>query len=173
MAEFEVLGFEEQHEITIGDVMLTVKLDRRDRVFLDAAKTQFRDIVFDYKSGNTMRMNSLNAATLTEPQLPIYATQIDYQEKGIERIDGIALAQVNAKSLGFHTRSNFTSELVKKPRASRVNAVDDEEKWAGQCDAWNDMLLEMSAGFMDGVADLSLGGKPLPMGYDYLAPLTR
>jgi len=150
-----------------------VKLDRRDRVFLDAAKTQFRDIVFDYKSGNTMRMNSLNAATLTEPQLPIYATQIDYQEKGIERIDGIALAQVNAKSLGFHTRSNFTSELVKKPRASRVNAVDDEEKWAGQCDAWNDMLLEMSAGFMDGVADLSLGGKPLPMGYDYLAPLTR
>ncbi|MBA1306708.1 PD-(D/E)XK nuclease family protein [Stutzerimonas stutzeri] len=171
--EFEVLGFEEQHDITIGDVMLTVKLDRRDRVFLDAAKTQFRDIVFDYKSGNTMRMNSLNAATLTEPQLPIYATQIDYQEKGIERIDGIALAQVNAKSLGFHTRSNFTSELVKKPRASRVNAVDDEEKWAGQCDAWNDMLLEMSAGFMDGVADLSLGGKPLPMGYEYLAPLTR
>lgn len=171
--EFEVLGFEEPHEITIGEVVLTVKVDRRDRVFLNSEKTLYRDLVHDYKTGNAMRMNSLNAGSLTEPQLPIYATQIDYKAKGIERIDGIALAQVNSKSLGFHTRSNFTAALTPKSSATRRDVVDDDMKWTLQCEAWNNELMNMSEGFMAGVADLSLGGKELPMGYEYLAPLAR
>lgn len=172
--EFEVLGFEEPHDINIGGVPLTVKVDRRDRIFLNAEKTEFRDVVHDYKTGNSMRMSSLNAENLNEPQLPIYATQIDFTSKGVKSLDGVALAQVNHRSLGFHTRSNFSAILVSDTgRKSRREDIDNEAKWVAQCAAWDDVLKGMSKGFMSGVADLSLLGKDLPMGYEYLAPLAR
>jgi hypothetical protein len=66
-----------------------------------------------------MRKSGLDVRHLTEPQLPIYATKIDFQGMGIKAIDGVSLAQVNEKSLGFHTRSNFTPALVKKGARSR------------------------------------------------------
>lgn len=169
---FEVIGFEERHDILVGDVPLTVSLDRRDRVFLDDDRTKSRVVVHDYKTGQEMRMNSLNASTLTEPQLPIYATKVDTSVQGAEVIDGIVLAQVNLKSLGYHVRSNFTASLVegKKPR---TEDVDNPEKWGGQISAWNRQLDDMSAGFISGKADLTLSGKDFPIGYGYIAPLTR
>ncbi|MBM7166343.1 PD-(D/E)XK nuclease family protein [Pseudomonas aeruginosa] len=168
--DFEVLGFEEPHDIAVGLVNITVKVDRRDRIFLTEDESEFRDVVIDYKSGASMRMTSLNADTLTEPQLPIYATKIDFQQNGGKRIDGIALAQVNSKSLGFHTRSNFTGELA--PRTGKHSGVDTEGAWDGQCEAWTNALDKMSQGFIDGEAWLQ-NGAPLPMGYEYLGILTR
>ncbi|HHH9441271.1 TPA: PD-(D/E)XK nuclease family protein [Pseudomonas aeruginosa] len=168
--EFVVLGFEEPHEISVGLVNITVKVDRRDRVFLSEDETTYRDVVIDYKSGATMRMQSLNADTLTEPQLPIYATKIDFKSEGVKRIDGVVLAQVNSKSLGFHTRSNFTDSLA--PKSGKGSGVDNEGAWEGQCDAWTNSLDEMSIGFTNGTAWLQ-NGAPLPMGYEYLGALTR
>lgn len=170
--EFEVIAFEEPFDITIGEVSLTVKMDRRDRVYLDPDRTVYREIVHDYKTGSSMRMTSLNATSLTEPQLPIYATQPDYEAKGIKPISGISLAQVNLKSLGFHVRSDFAGALISGEKTSS-DAVDSDEKWAAQCEAWDKQLNLMSEQFMAGVAVLALAGKALPMGYEYLAPLTR
>ncbi|MGP0171102.1 PD-(D/E)XK nuclease family protein [Pseudomonas sp. NCHU5208] len=170
--EFEVIAFEEPFDITIGEVALTVKMDRRDRVYLDADRTEYREIVHDYKTGSSMRMTSLNATSMTEPQLPIYATQPDYEAKGIKPISGISLAQVNLKSLGFHVRSDFTAALLPGEKTNS-DAVNTEEKWAAQCEAWDKQLHEMSEDFMAGVADLVQSGKALPMGYEYLAPLAR
>lgn len=51
--------------------------------------------------------------------------------------------------------------------------MDSDEKWAAQCEAWDKQLNLMSEQFMAGVAVLALAGKALPMGYEYLAPLTR
>lgn len=167
--EFEVIGFEERHDILVGDVPLTVSLDRRDRIFLDEDQKISRTVVHDYKTGQEMRMNSLNASTLTEPQLPIYATKVDLS---VEPIDGIVLAQVNQKSLGYHARSNFAASLIegKKPR---VEDVDTTEKWEAQKDAWNKELDAMSTGFVAGNASLDLGGKNYPTGYEYIAPIAR
>lgn len=169
--EFEVIGFEEKHDIMVGDVPLTVSLDRRERIFLDDEQIETRIVVQDYKTGQEMRMNSLNASSLTEPQLPIYATKIE-QADDVEQIDGIVLAQVNQKSLGYHARSNFSASLVagKKPRAEDV---DTSEKWEEQKDAWNRQLDAMSAGFVGGNGTLDLDGKAFPIGYEYIAPLTR
>ncbi|MGY0522779.1 PD-(D/E)XK nuclease family protein, partial [Pseudomonas aeruginosa] len=47
--DFEVLGFEEPHDIAVGLVNITVKVDRRDRIFLTEDETEFRDVVIDYK----------------------------------------------------------------------------------------------------------------------------
>jgi hypothetical protein len=51
--------------------------------------------------------------------------------------------------------------------------VASPTEWADQCWAWDQALQEMSAGFMDGVATLNDADKALPMGYEYVAPLTR
>lgn len=171
--EFEVLGFEEPHDIKVGEVGLTVKIDRRDRIYLNPEKTVFRDVVHDYKTGNTMRKSGLDVRHLTEPQLPIYATKIDFQGMGIKAIDGVSLAQVNEKSLGFHTRSNFTPALVKKGSKESPPIEAFEEAWLNQRQEWSTELDRMSAGFIGGAAELNLRGKSYPMGYEYLAPLAR
>lgn len=170
--EFEVIGFEERHDIVVGQVPLTVSLDRRERIFLDKDQTVSRCVVFDYKTGQEMRMNSLNASTLTEPQLPIYATKVDLSVESVEPIDGIVLAQVNQKSLGFHARSNFSASLV-EGKKSRQEDVDSSDKWEAQKDAWNRELDSMSAGFIRGEAALDLAGKGFPIGYEYIAPIAR
>lgn len=171
--EFEVLGFEEPHDIKVGEVGLTVKIDRRDRIYLNAKQTVYRDVVHDYKTGNTLRKGGLDVRHLNEPQLPIYATKIDFQGKGINAIDGVSLAQVNSKSLGFHTRSNFAPALIKKGTKDTPPIEAFEEAWMNQCEEWSTELDRMSAGFMDGAAELNLRGKSFPMGYEYLAPLAR
>lgn len=170
--EFEVIGFEERHDILVGHVPLTVSLDRRDRVFLDEEHKISRILLHDYKTGQEMRMNSLNASTLTEPQLPIYATKVDQSAEGEEAIDGVVLAQVNQKSIGYHVRSNFAASLTagKKPRAEDVDSAD---KWEDQRDAWNKQLDAMSAGFVSGNAVLDLRGKGYPTGYEFIAPIAR
>ncbi|WP_409287022.1 PD-(D/E)XK nuclease family protein [Pseudomonas guariconensis] len=167
--DFEVIGIEVRHDITVGDVPLTVTLDRRDRVFLNDEQTDWREIVHDYKTGQVMRMSSLNASSLTEPQLPIYATQLG---KDSETVDGIALAQVNQASLGYHVRSNFDASLV-AGRRSRAEDVDTKEKWSEQKTAWVRELDRMSGEFLRGNASLDLAGKAYPMGYEYLAQLAR
>lgn len=171
--EFEVLGFEEPHEITVGDLSLTVRIDRRDRVFLNEEKTDYRDVVHDYKTGNTIRKSGLNVRSLTEPQLPLYATKIDFQSKGITAIDGVSLAQVNSKGLGFHTRSNFSPALIKKGVKASPPVSAFEDAWVEQCDEWGIELDRMSSGFVAGLAELSLHNNTYPMGYEYLAGLTR
>lgn len=184
--EFEVRGFEEAYSINIAGIPLNVKIDREDRVFLSkpddeseegaegANVIEYRDVLHDYKGGNSMRMSSLNAETLTQPQLPIYATKVDFVSKNGRNPDGVALAQVNQKSLGYHVRSNFTASLVvSDSRRPRKEDVDNESKWASQCLAWDTVLDDMSRGFQAGHADLSLKGKEYPMGYEYLAPLSR
>lgn len=168
--DFKVLGFEEPHDVTVGLVTISVKVDRRDQIFLTEDESVYREVVIDYKSGATMRMTNLNAETLTEPQLPIYATKIDYQRAGGKKPDGIVLAQVNSKSLGFHTRSNFTAELA--PKSGKHSGVSTDAAWIGQCDAWAERLDEMSLGFTDGEAWLQKGIQ-LPMGYEYLGILIR
>lgn len=75
------------------------------------------------------------------------------------QIDGIALAQVNSKSLGFHTRSNFTGELAQDRRHTVAWIPKRRLGWPVQ--AWTDTLDKMSQGFTDGEAWLQ-NGTPLP-----------
>jgi ATP-dependent helicase/nuclease subunit B len=167
--EFEVIGFEVKHDIDVWGVPVTVTVDRHDRVFLDKDRVKFRELVLDYKSGATLRFKGLNAETLNEPQLPIYATRIDFVAQSGKPLDGIALAQVNTASLGFHTRSNFTASL--SPRSPRNSDVDNELAWEAQTQAWDRALQGMAAGFLGGEANVEAGA--FPIGYEFIAPLTR
>lgn len=167
--EFEVVGTEERHEITVGKVPLKVTIDRRDRVLINA--DEHRNLVIDYKSGKSTPLTGLNAESLVEPQLPIYATQIDNSAKTAMPIDGVSLAQVHAANISTHVRSDFAAGLVE--RKPRNGDVGTPEAWNAQCVAWDRALQEMSAGFMAGVATLIDADKAMPIGYEYVAPLTR
>lgn len=164
---FEVIGFERRTEVNVFGVELTVTLDRIDKI--EVAENEFRTMLFDYKSGAKFTYTKLNASKLTEPQLPIYATQVEPKELAVPSIDGISLAQVSAKKMHIHTRSSFTSKLL--GGAPGKNDVCMPGEWAEQMQAWNDALEDMATGFLAGVGTVSSFDKALPMGYEHLEPL--
>lgn len=167
--EFEVVAFEHRTEVDVFGVPLTVTMDRTDKVTTPAGEVFH--LLIDYKSGGNFKFNSLNATTLKEPQLPIYATSVEPSKLGIPSVDGITLAQVNAKRMHLHTRSAHTALLV-GGRPSK-NDVATLPAWEGQVEAWADALNEMAKGFLSGNGVLSAFDKALPMGYEHLEPVIR
>lgn len=167
--EFEVLAVEEKHSVNVHGVPLNITLDRRERVLVSETST-FINLI-DYKSSATLTMNSLNSDKLSEPQLPIYATQIDPEVFNEKSIDGVTLAQVNSAKIGAHVRSAFGSSLIEqKPRKGDVATPAD---WEEQKDAWNIALHDIAHGFLGGTAHVEDVNMKLPMGYEYLGPLMR
>lgn len=166
---FEVIAFERRTEVNVFGVELTVSLDRTDLV--SVTEEIKCSMLFDYKSGANFTLKSLNAKSLLEPQLPIYATQVDPAELGVPSIDGITLAQINSKKMSTHTRSSFTADLM--GGSAKKTDVTTPSEWANQVAAWNVALEEMAIGFLGGNGDLSSFDKALPMGYEHLAPLIR
>ena len=164
---FEVIGFERRTEVNVFGVELTVSLDRIDNVFLHDGKAY--PMMFDYKSGANFTFKRLNADKLLEPQLPIYATQVKPDALDIPSIEGVSLAQINAKKMHIHTRSSFTAKLG--GGSAGKNDVCTPSEWAAQMEAWNTALEEMAVGFLGGNGHLSTFDKALPMGYEHLAPL--
>lgn len=164
---FEVVGFERRTEVSVFGVELTITLDRIDKI--EIAEEEFKAVLLDYKSGATFTYTRLNAGKLTEPQLPIYATQVDPKDLDVESIEGISLAQVNAKKMHIHTRSSFSSKLLGGEPAKSDVCMPGE--WAQQVAAWNTTLEEMATGFLAGQGWVSSFDKALPMGYEHLEPL--
>ena len=166
---FEVIAFERRTKVNVFGVELTVSLDRTDKVFHTNGKAYA--LLFDYKSGATFTYKSLNAQKLLEPQLPIYATQVDPKELGVESIEGITLSQINAKKMHMHTRSSFTASLLGD--SAGKNDVATPSEWAVQMEAWNMALEQMAIGFLGGNGSLSAFDKALPVGYQHLEQLIR
>jgi probable DNA repair protein len=167
--EFEVLAVEEKHAVNVYGVPLSITLDRRERVTVSET-SKFINLI-DYKSSASLAMSSLNADKLTEPQLPIYATQIDPEQFNEEKIDGVTLAQVNSAKIGAHVRSAFGASLVEhKPRKGDVATPED---WEEQKFAWDTALEDMALGFLAGNAIVEDVNMKLPMGFEYLGPIMR
>lgn len=164
---FEVIGFERRTEVNVFGVELTVSLDRIDKVLHKDGK--FYSMLFDYKSASNFTFKRLNADKLLEPQLPIYATQVEAKALDVESIDGISLALINSKKMQLHTRSSYTAKL--DGSAAGKNDVCTPAEWAGQLAAWNDTLEVMADGFLGGNGLLSSFDKALPMGFEHLTPL--
>ncbi|MFL1449375.1 PD-(D/E)XK nuclease family protein [Pseudomonas tritici] len=164
---FEVIGFERRTEVNVFGVQLTVSLDRIDKVTI--SKDETRSMLFDYKSSANFTFKRLNAEKLLEPQLPIYATQVDPAGLEIDSIDGITLALINARKLQTHTRSAYTANL--DGSAAGKKDVCTTSEWNAQVAAWNTSLEEMADGFLAGNGVLSSLDKAMPLGFEHLEPL--
>lgn len=164
---FEVVGFEQRTDVNVYGVELTVSLDRLDKITMPGSVV--RTMLFDYKSGATFIYKNLNASSLFEPQLPIYATHADIKDLGVDGIDGITLAQIHPKALKMHTRSSFTSNL--EGGEAGKNDVCTPSEWGDQMHAWHVALESMATGFLEGDAVITNFNKPLPEWYAHLRPL--
>lgn len=164
---FEVVGFERRTEVNVFGVELTITLDRIDNI--EVSEGEYKAVLFDYKSGAKFTYTRLNAGNLTEPQLPIYATQVDPKDLDVKSIEGISLAQVNAKKMHIHTRSSFSAKLLGGEPGK--NDVCMPGEWAEQVAAWNTTLEQMATGFLAGDGWVSSLDKALPLGYEHLEPL--
>jgi probable DNA repair protein len=167
--DFEVLAVEEKHTVVVYGVPLSITLDRRERILVSEEESFIN--VMDYKSGASISMTGLNAERLTEPQLPIYATQIDPSQFGEQSIDGITLAQVNSANIGAHVRSSFGASLVERP--PRKGDVATPDAWEVQRQVWDASLDVMASGFLDGIAVVDDISGQLPIGYEFLRPLMQ
>lgn len=166
---FEVVGFEERTEANVHGVVITVTLDRIDMI--KPPEQEPFSVLIDYKSGANIQFSTLNAKNLLEPQLPIYVTAVKPSSIGLKSMDGIALAQVNAKAMRFHTRSAQTAHLEPgKPRSGDVATL---AQWEGQVASWNERLNEMAHGFLTGEGTIASFEKALPMGYEHLKVLIQ
>ncbi len=90
-AGFSVVACEQKTEVEIEGIALRLFTDRIDR--LDDG----RALVLDYKTGATLDVSSWASTRITEPQLPIYATQVATEDD----LAGIAFAQVRLKTQRF------------------------------------------------------------------------
>ena len=139
LEDFEVISVEKSLNTNFMGIPLKLRVDRIDSV-------NGHKLYIDYKTGG-IDGQSMNASSLTEPQLPIYALT-DLQAG--EAVDGVMLASVKSpEDFAIHMRSNWANSVVKKA-ASKQYDVASDEAWNSQLAAWEGALKEMATGILAG-----------------------
>lgn len=164
--EFEVIAREAPLQGAIDRLPLKLRIDRIDRVQTPEGP---RFLIIDYKTGGGLRPGVWRPETMSEPQLPLYATRPELDGLGVPRVDGIAFAQVRASECAFVLAANWTGNLL----AREAQDPESAEAWAGQLAEWERALEAAARGFLDGdaVADAERFD---PRGYHAdLEPLLR
>jgi probable DNA repair protein len=138
---FSVVECEQEHFEQIGPLMIRTVIDRIDQ--LDDGQR----IILDYKTG-LIKIDSLLAERLLEPQLPIYAIA-DQQAAG-----GVAFAQVRR---GDCKLVGVTAEDGLLPRVASVggNKVAQElqlHSWPELLAYWQQQLEQLASDFVAGKA---------------------
>jgi probable DNA repair protein len=134
---FTVIATEAAHQLDINGLPIKVKIDRVDRIDTPDKPS----VVMDYKTGS-IQANHLDATTLKEPQLPIYAAYGQLCE-------GLALATVRQGDCRIHTRSRWAHDLLGQRKPGK-NDVATPEAWANSIAAWRTRIDEMAAQLMSG-----------------------
>lgn len=125
---FSVMETELEHQVILGQLHLRMVIDRVDR-------TEDGDLlVIDYKTGRVDE-SSLHPDSLTEPQLPLYATAALEEE-----VDGILLGQV--RSGEFRFRGVTRTAIVDK--VPGLDSEKNRERW--KAEGWQDLLSRWKEG---------------------------
>jgi exodeoxyribonuclease-5 len=90
-SEFRVTGCEVEHRLDLEGIALRLVIDRIDQL------SDGRQVIIDYKSGNTVGVASWADERLREPQLPLYAALVFPDVP----LAAIALARVHPREPKF------------------------------------------------------------------------
>lgn len=153
---FSVLSVE---DVVVSDVYglpMTMRIDRVDLVHSDQGN---KVLIIDYKTGSGINAGKLNAASLEEPQLPIYAIFGTEVHSAVNEINGVCLAKVTPGAHTFHIRSDWCNSVV--PKRVQSTDVSSSESWASQKLAWASAIEIAATGFLGGEA-----------GHDYATTIT-
>ena len=146
---FEVMVCEGRAEAAISGLPLSLRIDRIDR--LEMPDGSFRYLVLDYKSSASLTSATWEPDSMSEPQLPVYATFATLSRLGIPRVDGVGFAKVAEGACDFALASNFADTLVPD---SRGTVGVGSEQWQETLEAWRKALLASAQSFLSG--DLTL-----------------
>jgi ATP-dependent helicase/nuclease subunit B len=139
---FTVFSCEENLNTQLGDLSLSLKIDRVDQL----ESGEF--ILIDYKTGNTTPSHWFGHR-LREPQLPLYA--ISYHQA----ISGICFTQIKKRDIQIKgiaaedAKHSFLPSLVKQTSKEAKN------DWASQLIDWRRSITALAKDFQQGVASVS------------------
>ncbi len=142
---FVVEQTEQTHQIKVGPLQLSLKIDRVDRL-----PTQER-VIIDYKTGTDMRTADFLSSPLIEPQLPCYAVAV---AEGDDSTAGIMIAQVkagNCRLAGIASHDDMPAKLRTVsdfPQAEQAGVVN----WQTLIDFWRQQLEQLATDFAAGLA---------------------
>jgi ATP-dependent helicase/nuclease subunit B len=163
--EFAVVGCEVPVRTHIHGLSVDVRLDRIDRVSTSHGD---RYVIIDYKSGAHVDPSGWNADSLTQPQLPFYASCLDLTPVGVGHVDGIAFGHVAEAVNAFHARLNWAGYLVpvEKGKATAISY------WGDMQNQWRTAIEQALANFLGGDGKAFYEGT-LPLPYADLITFLR
>jgi ATP-dependent helicase/DNAse subunit B len=149
---FKVLAQEEELQISLQGLPLTIRMDRRDSL------EEGGELVIDYKSSGGSLGQWLGERP-ARPQLPLYLVAGEHST-------AIAFAEVKAGACawrGLGNVSGIPGVLHEFPKATARYA--DFESWEAVLTHWHNVLHTLVAAFVGGDAAVD----PLPKACDYCA----
>ncbi|NOY14085.1 MAG: hypothetical protein GXP51_10585 [Deltaproteobacteria bacterium] len=141
---FAVVETEQEHFEQIGPLRIRTVIDRIDQL-ADGSR-----VVLDYKTGR-VRVDSLLAERLLEPQLPIYAITDSEADA-----DGVAFAQVRRGACKLTGISREAGLLPKVPGVAQSKPATELglTDWAQVVDYWRQQLEQLAGDFVAGQASV-------------------
>ncbi len=139
---YRVAELEARHEVEIGGLTLSVRLDRVDET------TDGERIVIDYKTGSA-RLPSILRARLDEPQLPLYLNSVE------PAAGAVAFAQIRAEGMQFVGLARAEGLLpgVSTPqKAERRSGAQAD--WPAQRVFWQNELEQLARAYLEGRAEV-------------------
>ena len=146
---FEVTAREQLSTVDFGDLQITLRLDRVDKI-------DDQTLVIDYKTGE-VSPSHWQGDRPKDPQLPLYILATNPQASGC------AFAQIkggNLKFVGIGENHFFDQQAV----------IDD---WPQQIEQWRKSLSNLANEFISGLATIEVYDSVASNFQEYLLPLNR
>jgi ATP-dependent helicase/nuclease subunit B len=148
-APFEVVNLESKSSLRFGDLEISLRLDRVDRI---GSKL----LIIDYKSG-LVKPSSWAGERPADPQLPMYLLASN------PAANGCAFAQIRGGAIKFV--GNSDSQLI--PNEKLI------ENWSLQVDKWQAALGGLAHEFTSGKAGMQIFNAAAFAFQSHLLPLNR
>ncbi len=147
---FIVEASEEKGELSLGGLKFRVRIDRLDRL---EHSDQF--ILLDYKSGTGNSPTSWFQQRITEPQLPLYAVNL---EEGT--LAAVAFAQVHNRECSF---KGIQAEEASLPGIKPFDKLPQRKEWPPEYD-WSSLIEDWRVRLEDVAHEFAQGAAPLSYG---------
>ncbi|HKY70073.1 MAG TPA: PD-(D/E)XK nuclease family protein, partial [Gammaproteobacteria bacterium] len=138
---FTVVGCEQTVDVKLGDLSLTLRLDR-----VDKTETGER-IVIDYKTGKVSLSDMLGPRPHS-PQLPLYCL-IDEKTSGVTFVE---LKSDGCQFIGISKTKDLCKGMIS---VDAIRAPDIPKDWGSLVDYWKKVLMDLSTAFMSGDASIN------------------
>jgi len=135
-APFTVQELERTHRVSLADAVLTVRIDRLDRL-ADGSYA-----ILDYKTGRSVNLDWALENT-TQPQLLVYA------QAAPGPVSALAVAHLDARSVAFKGLSDVEGRLP------GLDVSGAPQAWPAQLAAWREQVGQLAAAFARGDASVT------------------